>query len=72
MTEKLTRAGYEQTKLKLAGVDDRLARLAERTDLSAVHRAEAKRSCELMRAQYIREIKLYEAEHPEAVEQAVK
>jgi hypothetical protein len=69
MTEKLTRAGYDQTRRKLAAVEERLARLAARADVSPIHRAEAKRSCEQMRAQYLREIKLYEAEHPEVIEQ---
>jgi hypothetical protein len=72
MTARLTRAGYEQTKSKLASVEERLARLKARTDLSPIHRAEAKRSCDEMRAQYLREIKLYEAEHPEVAEQTVE
>jgi hypothetical protein len=69
VTEKLTRAGYDQTKRKLADVEERLSRIVQRVDLSHVHRAEAKRSCEQMRAQYLRELKLYEAEHPEVIEQ---
>jgi hypothetical protein len=68
MTERLSRAGYVQTKRKLAAVEERLARLATRADLSPIHRAEAKRSYEQMRAQYLREIKIYEAEHRELIE----
>ena len=69
MTQKLTLAGYQQTKTKLSGIEDRLTRLAERTDSRPLHRAEAKRSYEQMRAQYLRELKLYEAEHPEVVDE---
>jgi hypothetical protein len=66
MTEALSSIGYEQTKAKLAKLEDRLASLVRRTDLGTVHRAEAQRSCERMIAQYRREIKLYEASHPAA------
>ena len=65
MTETLTPAGYEQTKEKLTRLEQRLVRLASRTDLSRQHHSEARRSCEQMIAQYRREIKLYEAAHPE-------
>jgi hypothetical protein len=67
MTESLTRAGYEQTKEKLAELEDRLAGLNRRTDLSPEIQSEARRSHEQMIGQYRREIKLYEAAHPETV-----
>ena len=66
MTHKLNSAGYAQTKAKLASIEQRLERLVSRKDLSSQHQREAKRSCEQMISQYRREIKLYEAEHPEA------
>lgn len=72
MTAKLTPAGYEQTKRKLAGIEQRLTRLAERIDLSPIHRAEVRRSCKQMKAQYLREIKLYEAEHPDVIKPGAK
>ena len=62
MTEHLTEAGYQQTAQKLARLEQRLARLKERTDLSPQHLAEARRSCQRMISQYRREMKLYEAE----------
>jgi hypothetical protein len=65
MTEVLTSAGYEQTKEKLAKMEERLVRLSLRTDLGRQHRSEARRSYEQMIGQYRREIKLYEAAHPE-------
>jgi len=67
MTEVLTSAGYDQTKEKLAKLEDRLVRLSCRTDLSPKHRSEARRSYEQMIGQYRREIKLYEAAHPDTV-----
>ena len=66
MTANLTAAGYQQTKSKLANLEQRLARLEARQDLAAVHRAEALRSHREMIQQYLREIKLYEARHPAA------
>jgi hypothetical protein len=65
MTETLSLAGYEQTKAKLANLERRLDLLTSRTDLSEDRRADVKRSYEQMIAQYRREIKLYEASHPE-------
>jgi flagellar motility protein MotE (MotC chaperone) len=64
MTENLTLAGYEQTKEKLAELKQRLAKLDCRSELSAPHLREARRSYEQMIGQYRREIKLYEASHP--------
>jgi hypothetical protein len=66
MTEMLTPGGYEQTKEKLADMEQRLNHLARRTDLSPQHQIGARRSYERMIAQYRRELKLYEAAHPES------
>ena len=66
MNETLTAAGYEQTKNKLAKLEERLLRLARRVDISQHHQSESRHSYEQMIAQYRREIKLYEAAHPEA------
>lgn len=65
MTEALTPVGYEQTKEKLLSLEQRLSELEGRSDLSAVHRVGALQSYEAMIAQYRRELKLYEASHPE-------
>ena len=65
MTETLTSAGYEQTREKLAKLEERLVRLSRRTDLNRQHQSEARRSYGQMIGQYRREIKLYEAAHPE-------
>ena len=65
MTATLTSAGYAQTKVKLAQLEERLARLDQSSKLSQQHLNEARHSCEQMIAQYRREIKLYEATHPE-------
>jgi hypothetical protein len=67
MTEVLSSVGYEQTKEKLARLELRLAELAGHSELSADHRTEARQSYETMIAQYRRELKLYEASHPEAI-----
>jgi hypothetical protein len=64
MTEILSRAGYEQTRAKLADLEKRLSRLNQRSDLSPVHLAEARRSYQTMIRQYRRELKLYEANQP--------
>jgi hypothetical protein len=64
MTEILTLAGYEQTKEKLAKLEQRLAKLDCHSELSERHLSEARRSYEQMIGQYRREIKLYEASHP--------
>jgi flagellar motility protein MotE (MotC chaperone) len=66
MTEVLTPTGYEQTKEKLANLEQRLAHLADQTNMGRQHQEEARRSYERMIAQYRRELKLYEASHPEA------
>jgi hypothetical protein len=66
VTEVLTPVGYEQTREKLARLEERLARLAGQTNLSRQHQSEARRSYEQMMGQYRREIKLYEASHPQS------
>jgi hypothetical protein len=66
MTGILTAAGYNQTKDKLAKLEQRLVNLSLRSDLNQQHLAAAQRSCKKMIAQYLRELKLYEAAHPEA------
>jgi heme oxygenase len=66
MTPSLTREGYLQTKEKLALMEKRLEALLTRTDLHPTHKAEAERSYRDMMRQYLREIKLYEATHPDA------
>jgi hypothetical protein len=66
MTEVLTTSGYEQTKEKLALLEERLAHLVHKSEISEQHHEEARRSYEQMIAQYRREIKLYEASHPKS------
>jgi len=61
MSERLSRTGYEQTKAKLARLEQRLDAISKRTDLSANRLADVKRSYELMMRQYRHDIKLYEA-----------
>lgn len=68
MTPRLTREGYEQTKMKLANMEARFAALGERNDINPVHKAEAERSYIDMICQYRREIKLYEAAQASAPE----
>jgi hypothetical protein len=65
MTHFLSDVGYEQTKEKLSRLQQRLAQLERRTDLAAQHKSEARRSYQEVISQYIREIKLYEATHPQ-------
>jgi hypothetical protein len=61
MNERLSRNGYEQTKAKLAQLEQRLNAINNRTDLSADRLADVKRSYEMMIRQYRHDIKLYEA-----------
>ena len=63
MNEKLTADGYEQTRRKLQSLEQRLAQIEERSDLSPTHRARVVQSYGEMMKQYLREIKLYEASH---------
>jgi hypothetical protein len=62
MIPRLTPGGYAQTKVKLEGLERRLADLEARTDLTPLHLAEVRRSYKTMIRQYRREMKLYEAE----------
>jgi len=66
MTHELNEAGYRQTRAKLANMERRLKALEERTDLGTEHRDATRRSYLEMMKQYSREIKLYEAQHPDA------
>ena len=61
MTEPLTPAGYEQTKVKLADLERRLAEIERRADLDPEHLASVRRSYKMMMREYLQEIKLYEA-----------
>ena len=61
MTEQLSPLGYEQTKVKLANLERRLAEIQRRRDLPPEHRGQVLRSYQQMMRQYRREIKLYEA-----------
>ncbi len=63
MTEHLSPQGYEQTKVKLADLNRRLAEIEARDDLPPMHREQVVRSYRQMMQQYRREIKLYEAMH---------
>ena len=64
MTELLNSNEYEQTRIKLARLEQRLAELEHRTDLPADRMAESRQSYHRMMQQYLRELKLYEASHP--------
>jgi hypothetical protein len=55
MNPELTHEGYEQTKEKLARLQERLASLDAKKDLSPLHRAEARESYSQMIRQYKRE-----------------
>ena len=45
MNEKLTAEGYEQTRRKLQNLEQRLAQIGERNDLSPPYRARVVQSC---------------------------
>ena len=64
VTELLNFNEYEQTRIKLARLEQRLAELEHRTDLPADRMAESRQSYHRMMQQYLRELKLYEASHP--------
>jgi hypothetical protein len=51
--------------MKLANMEARLAALRSRGDLTSIHKQEVERSYLDMLRQYRRDIKLYEATHPE-------
>jgi hypothetical protein len=63
MTVELDPQGYEQTKAKVANLEQRLAAMKAREDLDPRHREEVLRSYQQMLNQYRREIKLYEITH---------
>jgi hypothetical protein len=65
MNEILTPAGYQQTKQKLADLERRLSQLENKTGLNPQVIAESRRSYVQMINQYRRELKLYEASHPQ-------
>lgn len=67
MNEHLDSAGYEQTRRKLAEMLERLSRLEQRSDADPHRVAEVRRSYERMIAQYRREIRVYEVEHPQSI-----
>jgi hypothetical protein len=60
MVARLSPQAYEQTKVKLANLEGRLAEIERRADLSGVQRREVCRSYREMMQQYRREIKVYE------------
>jgi hypothetical protein len=61
MRETLTPEGYQQTKEKLADLEQRLGEIEKRTDLKTDHLASVRRSYKMMMREYLQEIKLYEA-----------
>jgi hypothetical protein len=61
MSEILTADGYEQTKEKLRDLENRLAEIEKRTDLTPDHSASVRRSYKMMMREYLQDIKLYEA-----------
>jgi hypothetical protein len=61
MTERLTKAGYEQTQRKLANLQRRLKDIESRSDLKPEHRSEVVRSYRKMIQQYATELKVFEA-----------
>ena len=61
MNEELTAEGYEQTREKLRNLQQRLAKIEARADLTPARRATVARSYHTMMRQYLREIKLYES-----------
>ena len=62
MSELLTVEGYQQTKAKLRDLETRLEEIETRTDLEPEHLASVRRSYKMMMREYLREIKLYEAQ----------
>ena len=61
MIEHLTVEGYEATKTKLAHMEQRLADLELRTDVSPDHKDATRQSYLRMLARYRAEMALYEA-----------
>ncbi len=60
MRETLTADGYEQTKDKLARLEQRLAEIEKRTDLGVEHFASVRRSYGMMMREYLQDITLFE------------
>lgn len=63
MTEQLNADEYERTRVKLERLEQRLAELERRTDLSPDRMSETRQSYHRMMQKYLRELKLYEAAH---------
>ena len=61
MIPLLTRRGYAQTKSKLVALEQRVAELEKRTDLTPAHLDAVRRSYHSMMRKYRKEIELYEA-----------
>lgn len=61
MIEHLTSEGYEATKTKLSLMEQRLADLEHRTDVSPDHKDATRQSYLRMIARYRAEMNLYEA-----------
>jgi hypothetical protein len=64
VTALLNAVEYEQTRAKLAKLEQRLVELDKRGDLPADRLAETRQSYHRMMQQYLGELKLYEASHP--------
>jgi hypothetical protein len=64
MIADLTKAGYLQTREKLADLEGRLAEIEARIDLEPAHRQRVCDSYRQVMLQYKRELKKYEAKHP--------
>ena len=63
MSEILTTEAYEQAKTKLRDLETRLAALNQRVNLKPAHQASVRRSYTMMMREFLRNIKLYEANH---------
>jgi hypothetical protein len=66
MIHMLTPTGYVQTKIKLAGLEKRLAEIERRTDVSPARLEAARKSYRSMMRKYRREIELYETSKTQA------
>lgn len=62
MTVRLDQLGYERTKTKLEDLEARLAAIAERTDLEAIHKQRVIASYKSMKRKYLEEMRLFEAQ----------
>lgn len=63
MTERLTPEGYESTKRKLRNLEERLAAIEKRTDISAERLASVRRSYHMIMREFLQEMRLFEAQH---------